>query len=46
MINITINAINPYYEPYTISFDDNLLRIPLDEFIKTLPDSVVIIDIK
>lgn len=42
---LLIRAINPYQQPYSISFNSSLMRLPLTEFEKKLPDSVVIIDI-
>lgn len=43
--SLLIRAINPYQEPYSISFDSDLMHLQLTEFEKTLPDSVVLIDI-
>lgn len=43
---IIIHSCNPYREPYSISFDDALLKAPLVDFKKTLPNAVVIIEIK
>lgn len=42
---LLIRAINPHQNPYRISFDSPLLRLPLTEFEKKLPNSVVVIDI-
>ena len=42
---LMIRAINPYQKPYLISFNSPLMCLPLTEFEKKLPDSVVIIDI-
>ena len=43
--SLLIRAINPYQEPSLISFDSELMRLQLTEFEKTLPNSVVLIDI-
>ena len=43
--SLLIHAINPYQEPSLISFDSELMRLQLTEFEKTLPNSVVLIDI-
>ncbi len=43
--HLLIRAINPYQEPYLISFNSDLMRLQLTEFEKKLPDSVVLIDI-
>lgn len=42
---LKINAINPYFPPYEVKFTDELMKIPLIEFDKQLPNSVIIIDI-
>lgn len=43
--HLIIRAINPYHEPYRISFDDPIMTTDLVTFAKSLPNSVVIIDI-
>lgn len=43
--SLRICAINPYQEPYLISFDSELMRLQLTEFEKRLPDSTLLIDI-
>lgn len=42
---LLIRAINPYQAPYKISFNSELMHLPLTEFEKKLPTSVIIIDI-
>lgn len=41
-----ISAINPYRDPYIIDFSDPIMDADLRTFEKTLPNSVVVIDIK
>ena len=43
---ISVRAINPMAEPYTISLTDNLMRVPLTQFARNLPDAVTIIEIQ
>lgn len=43
--SLLIRAIAPYQEPSLISFDSELMRLQLTEFEKTLPNSVVLIDV-
>ena len=44
--HLVIRSVNPYREPYTISFSDQIMNLPLTEFESKLPDSVIIIDIQ
>lgn len=44
--HLVIRSVNPYREPYTISFSDQMMNLPLTEFENKLPDSVMIIDIQ
>lgn len=44
--HLIIRSVNPYREPYTISFSDQMMNLPLTEFGNKLPDSVIIIDIQ
>lgn len=43
--SLLIRAINPYQDPFLISFDSELMRVQLTEFEKKLPNSVVLLDI-
>ena len=43
--SLQVCAFNPYQEPYSISFHSESMRLPLTEFEKTLPDSVVYLNI-
>lgn len=44
--HLTVRSINPYRDPYMISFSDQTMNLPLTEFEKKLPDSVITIDIQ
>ena len=43
--SLLVRAITPYKAPYSIPFSSDLMHLPLMEFEKKLPNSVILIDI-